>query len=111
MRRAMWNGGMYLRLLSVQLRSQMSYRLSFWMELVSTGLSNGVIFLSIALIIQRFGSIAGWSLSELAFLYGLIEASFGMMDMVFSGFDSDYFLAVLTRIILPTLSGRAALTR
>lgn len=86
-----WQVGIYLRLLSVQLRSQMSYRLSFWMELVSTGLANGIIFLSVALVIQRFGNIAGWSLGEIAFLLGLMEASFGTMDMIFSGFDDAYF--------------------
>ncbi len=95
MRGLWWNFGMYLRLLLVQLRSQMSYRLSFWMELASTGLSNGVVFLSLALIVQRFGSIAGWLIGEVAFLYGMVEASFGMMDMIFSGFDQDYFAVVV----------------
>lgn len=86
-----WNFKMYLRLLSIQLRSQMQFRASFWMDLLSTGLGNGVIFISIALILNRFGSVAGWSLGEVAFLYGMIEASFGVMDMIFSGFDPDMF--------------------
>jgi ABC-2 type transport system permease protein len=90
-----WHLGMYLRLLGVQLRSQMSYRLSFWMELASTGLANGVYFLSVALIIQRFGSIGGWSLGEIAFLSGLMETSFGAMDMIFSGFDDSDFSQVI----------------
>jgi ABC-2 type transport system permease protein len=82
---------MYLRLLRIQLRSQMQFRLSFWMDLVSTGILNGSYFLSTALIIQRFGNIAGWSLGEVAFLFGMIEMSFGAMDMIFSGFDPDVF--------------------
>jgi len=87
----LWTFKMYLRLLSIQLRSQMQYRTSFWFELISTGLLNGSYFLSLALILERFGNIAGWKLGEIAFLAGMIEMSFGMMDMVFSGFDSDYF--------------------
>ncbi len=82
---------MYLRFLLIQLRSQMQYRASFWLELFSTGLLNGVYFLSLALILERFGSIAGWTLGEIAFLAGMVEMSFGLMDMVFSGFDPDYF--------------------
>ncbi|MBE0700033.1 MAG: ABC-2 family transporter protein [Anaerolineaceae bacterium] len=82
---------MYLRLLGIQLRSQMQFRFSFWVELVSTGILNASYFLSTALIIQRFGSIAGWTLGEVAFLFGMIEMSFGAMDMIFSGFDPDAF--------------------
>lgn len=90
-----WNLKMYARLLLIQLRSQMQFRASFWMDLLSTGLGNAVIFFSFALIINRFGGIAGWSLGEVAFLYGLIESSFGMMDMIFSGFDPDYFAPMI----------------
>mgnify|MGYP003870115891 CR=1 FL=1 len=82
---------MYLRLIAIQLRSQMQYRASFWLELISTGLLNGSIFLSLALILERFGNIGGWTLGEIAFLVGMIEMSFGCMDMIFSGFDPDHF--------------------
>lgn len=86
---------MYLRLLGVQLRSQMQFRFSFWLDLFSTGVLNASIFLSVALVIQRFGKIAGWSLGDIAFLFGMIEMSFGVMDMIFSGFDPDDFGAVV----------------
>jgi ABC-2 type transport system permease protein len=90
-----WNFQMYLRMLSFQLRSQMQFRASFWMDLISTGFVNLVYVLSVALIIERFGSIAGWNLGEIAFLIGMIEMSFGAMDMIFSGFDYDYFATVV----------------
>jgi ABC-2 type transport system permease protein len=86
----LWNVRMYLRLLTVQIRSQMTYRLSFWMDVFSTA-GNAIFFLAFALVLQRFGGIAGWSLGEIAFIYGMIEASFGLMDMIFSGFDPDFF--------------------
>lgn len=86
----LWHIGMYRRLVAVQIRSQMGYRFSFWMDLLATA-GNAVIFFSFALVIQRFGGISGWSLGEIAFLYGMIEASFGVMDMLFSGFDPDFF--------------------
>ena len=86
----LWHMDMYRRLIAVQIRSQMGYRLSFWMDLLSTT-GNAVVFFSVMLVLQRFGGIAGWSLWEIAFLYGMIEASFGVMDMIFSGFDPDFF--------------------
>ena len=91
----MWTLRMYVRLISIQLRSQMQYRASFWLELISTGLLNGSIFLSLALILERFGNIGGWNLGEIAFLAGMIEMSFGCMDMIFSGFDPDGFSVVI----------------
>ncbi|MBN1992398.1 MAG: ABC transporter permease [Anaerolineae bacterium] len=48
-------------------------------------------FVAVVLVFQRFGHIAGWTLGEVAFLYGLVEAAFGTMDMIFSGFDPGYF--------------------
>jgi ABC-2 type transport system permease protein len=87
----MFSFKMYLRLLSIQLRSQMQFRMSFWLEMISTGFLSGSYFLSLALILQRFGNLAGWTLGEIAFLVGLIETSFGTMDLIFSGFDDTYF--------------------
>ena len=82
---------MYGRLLGVQLRSQLQYRASFLLDLLSTGMIVLFEFGSMALVLQRFGSIQGWRLPEIAFLYGLVEISFGLMDMLFSGFDPPDF--------------------
>jgi ABC-2 type transport system permease protein len=89
----LWN--LYFQLIGIQVRSQMQYRFSFLMELLSTGILNGVYFLSLVLIFERFKSVAGWTLGEVAFLAGSIEMSFAMMDMIFSGFDPDAFSTVV----------------
>ena len=81
----------YLRLLGVQLRSQLQYRFSFLLDLLATALIVLVEFASIALVFARFGSIQGWSLGEVAFLYGMVEMGFGLMDLLFSGFDPPHF--------------------
>lgn len=83
--------GLYFRLIAIQIRSQMQYRVSFLMEVLSTGLLNGVYFLSLVLIFERFNTIVGWTLGEVAFLAGLIEMSFATMDMIFGGFDPGAF--------------------
>ncbi len=86
---------LYLRLISIQIRSQLQYRVSFWMELFSTGVLNGSYFLSLVLILERFNNIMGWTLGEVAFLAGTIEMSFATMDLIFSGFDPNGFSAMV----------------
>lgn len=87
----MYNLQLYFRLISIKIRGQLQYRLSFLMEMLSTALISGVSFLTIALILQKFEGIGGWSLAQVAFLYGMVETSFGIMDMVFSGYDPQNF--------------------
>lgn len=82
---------LYFHLISIQVRSQAQYRLPFLVDVITTAFGSVVGFLSLVLVIQRFGNIAGWNLGELAFLYGMVEFSFGLMDMVFSGFDPQNF--------------------
>lgn len=82
---------LYRRLISIQVRSQLQYRAAFWFDLVGTGLITALTFGSLALILQRFEQIGGWSLGEVACLYGMVEMAFGVMDMLFSGFDPPYF--------------------
>ncbi|MGD2159500.1 MAG: ABC-2 family transporter protein [Anaerolineales bacterium] len=88
---------LYRRLISVRLRSQLQYRTSFLFELFSTGLISLLEFGSLGLVFDRFHNLGGWSLGEVAFLYGLVEAAFGVMDMVFSGFDPQWFGALVRR--------------
>src|SRR5512133_2677242 len=82
---------LYLKFIAVQVKSQLEYRISFFMDLASTFMLNFVYFLALALILERFGNIAGWTLGEIAFIAGLAEMGFGLMDLIFSGFDPDSF--------------------
>jgi ABC-2 type transport system permease protein len=81
----------YRRLVSVKVRGQLQYRLSFLSDLVATGLITTLGFGTLALVLERFENIGGWSLFEIAFLYGMVETAFGTMDMLFSGFDPQGF--------------------
>ncbi len=81
----------YRRLLAVQIRAQLQYPVAFALDLGGTALILIVEFGSLALILQRFEGIGGWSLVEVAFLYGMVEMAFNTMDMLFSGFDPPVF--------------------
>jgi ABC-2 type transport system permease protein len=86
-----YTADIYRRLVSVKVRGQLQYRLSFFSDLVSTGLITTLGFGTLALVLQRFENIGGWSLAEVAFLFGMVETAFGTMDMLFSGFDPQSF--------------------
>ncbi len=86
-----YNLELYLRLISVQIRSQLQYPVSFWIDVFGTGLALAGFFASLALILQRFGNLGGWQIGEIAFLFGVLEISFGVMDMIFAGFDPATF--------------------
>ncbi len=83
--------GLYRRLLSIRIRAQMQYRAAFLGDILANAVLNGVSFLSLALVLQRFEGIGGWSLWEVGFLYGMVELAFSLMDMIFSGFDPAFF--------------------
>jgi ABC-2 type transport system permease protein len=87
---------LYLRLISVQFKSQLQYPASFLFDIAVNGINLFLYFVSLTLVFQRFQSIGGWSIGEVAFLWGLVEISFGLMDLVFSGFDPDAF-SILVR--------------
>ncbi len=73
------------------MRSQMQYRVPFFFDLFGTLFITLTEFAAFALVLPRFDNIGGWSLGEVALLYGTINISFGIMDMLFSGFDPDNF--------------------
>ena len=85
------------RLLRIQVRSQLQYPTSFIMEVISSTFILGFYFVAFALTFTRFDDIGGWTLGEIAFIWGLAEFSFGTMDMLFSGFDYDAFGPMVRR--------------
>ena len=87
----------YRRLIGVQIRSQMMYRVSFLTEVLGVALMTSLEYASLALVFTRFDNLGGWSLGQVAFLYGLAELSFGIMDLIFSGFDPDHFGVAIRR--------------
>src|SRR5918992_870215 len=77
----------YGRLLAAQVRSQFQYRASFALQALGQALATFVDFIGLLLLFNRFPSLAGWSLGEVAFLYGLGGIAFGISDMLSGGFD------------------------
>jgi ABC-2 type transport system permease protein len=79
--------GLYLRYVSISLRSQMQYRVSFLMQAFSQFLITGSEFLGLAAVFQRFGQIKGWTLPEVGLFYGIISLAFAIAEALPRGFD------------------------
>jgi ABC-2 type transport system permease protein len=112
---------LYLRLLHAQVRAQMQYRASFALQAAGQALVNFTDFLALLLLFNRFSILGGWTLGEVAFLYGLGGIAFALSDMICGGFDrlgpaiqEGTFDRVLTRPVgafLQTLSSDFQLRR
>lgn len=91
------NFKLYFRLIGLRVRSQLEYRASFLLDALGAGFASFIEFVTLVLVLTRFGTVGGWALGEIAFLYGMAESSFAMMDMLFSGFDPSFFGQLIQR--------------
>lgn len=78
---------LYRLMAGSRLRSQMQYRESFLVSMVIGFLGLSAEFLAIIILFNRFDNLIGWSVGEVAFLYGIASVSFGLAEMVGAGFD------------------------
>src|SRR5438309_5885541 len=78
----------YLRLVSAHVRSQMQYKVSFILSLVGSFMVNLTEFGVVAILFTRIPQLAGWSLAEVALLYGLSGTAFATAETVASALDS-----------------------
>ena len=78
---------LYFHFVKLRIRSQMEYRLSFVFDLFSQASVSVIDFFMIALLFDRFKELAGWSLWEVGFLYGMIGICFAVAEMMGRGFD------------------------
>lgn len=78
---------LYGRYLMVSLRGQMQYRASFLLMGLGQFLLTGAEFLGVWALFERFGSLRGWALGQVAIFYGFINMIFAVADALSTGFD------------------------
>jgi len=83
---------LYFRYLGVLTRSRLQYRTNFFMMAVAQFLVTGVELTTILVLFQRFASLRGWTLAEVALFYGLVNVSFALAEALGRGFDRFYIL-------------------
>jgi ABC-2 type transport system permease protein len=78
---------LYVMLIRAQVSAQFQYRASFCVQALGQFLATYADFVMLLLLFQRFPNIAGWTLGEVALLYGLGGLAFGLSDLLCGGFD------------------------
>ncbi|MFE0257880.1 ABC transporter permease [Streptomyces sp. NPDC059010] len=68
-------------------RSSMTYRTSFAITLIGNLTMTGMDFVGILLMFSQVDTLGGWSLPEVAFLYGLSVTAFGIADLALGSMD------------------------
>jgi ABC-2 type transport system permease protein len=78
---------LYYRYILSALRAQMQYRASFFLLSIGQFIGTGIEFLGIWALFARFGSLKGWTLAEVALLYGMVNIAFALAEMFGRGFE------------------------
>ena len=78
---------LYFHFVKVRIKSEMEYRISFLMSIASHFAVSFLDFLTIALLFSRFRELPDWSMWEVALLYGMVNTSFALAEMIGRGFD------------------------
>lgn len=79
--------GLYLRFVAQSVRGHLQYRLSFVLMMCGHFITSVVEAVGIWALFDRFGMLAGWSLAQVAFLYGIVNCAFPLAEALARGFD------------------------
>lgn len=77
----------YGLIVGMWLRSTMAYRASFVMTTVGNFLATGFDFVTIMLMFSHVDALGGYSLGEIALLYGTSATAFGLADLLLGSMD------------------------
>jgi ABC-2 type transport system permease protein len=84
---------LYRTLVGAQVRSRLEYRVSFVIEVVASFAITFVDFIVVLVLFSHISALRGWSLWQVAFLYGLAGMSFAIADL-FIGHIEDLYLQI-----------------
>ncbi|MFK0104820.1 ABC transporter permease [Streptomyces sp. NPDC091217] len=77
----------YRLIAGMWIRSSLTYRASFFLTLIGNLVVTGLDFATILLMFTQVDRLGGWTMPEVAFLYGLSATAFGFADLVFGSLD------------------------
>lgn len=83
---------LYLKFLSIHLRSAMTYRASFFLSCLGHLLITTNVFLSVVFLLDRFGSVGGYTLPQLTLCYAVILAATSLAECFGRGIDVFHLL-------------------
>ena len=77
----------YRRLVAARIRSQLQYRLSFALNFVGMTLITFLDFAAILILFGQVDALGGWSVDEVALLYGISCIAFALTDLMIGHLD------------------------
>ena len=78
---------LYLKFLSIHMRSAMTYRASVFLSCLGHLLITGNVFLGVIFLMQRFESVGGYTLPQLSLCYAVILAGTSLAECFARGID------------------------
>lgn len=78
---------LYLRFVRARIRAQLQYPTSLALELLGMAGGTFVDFLAILIIFANIPQLSGWSVAEVALLYGIATLAFSFTDLVLGHTD------------------------
>lgn len=81
---------LYFKSIGMLLRSHLQYPSSFIMQTLAQLVMEGGEMLAVILIVDRFGSLKGWSGGNLYFFFGMMSVSFYMTEIFGRGITGDF---------------------
>ncbi|HEX4216046.1 MAG TPA: ABC-2 family transporter protein [Candidatus Dormibacteraeota bacterium] len=78
----------HLAVVRASLRAQLTYRVSFAMLVVASAGATSMDFAVVATIFTHLPRLEGWTLSQIALMYGIAGIGFGVTDLAVGSLDS-----------------------
>ena len=79
---------LYLRYVSIHIKSMMEYKLSFFMTAAGQFLVSFNVFLGMFFLFQRFSTVAGFTYSQVLLCFSIFLMEFSLAECVARGFDT-----------------------
>lgn len=79
---------LYLHYISINIRSMMQYKTSFFLSVVGQFLVSFSVFLGVFFMFQRFSGVEGFSYSEVLLCFSIFMLSISLAEMFGRGFDA-----------------------
>ncbi len=79
---------LYFKFFSIHFRSAMTYRSSFFLSCLGHLLITANVFLSVVFLLDRFGSVGGYTLPQLSLCYAVILAGTSLAECFARGIDA-----------------------
>lgn len=87
LRRAGWTLAAYLAVCRMWVRSARAYPVAFWVDLAGNALMSGVDFGVIAIMFLHTSELGGFTMPEIALLYGSAGLALGLADLIGGGVE------------------------